>query len=175
MSFPTCRSLSRLLASCIVVAAVAVPSSPTVAGDPGASVTPTPRALTKAVNQIASTDIPLAAAESTPCTLEKLPGSLAKILPLLPHDHRALIHECAHGRLRLQRSVSTFDLVAAIEAPADKPAAVAAIRGFFDERAVDVVMGEGLSDEPYPISFDWAVVLDPSSGTLFSFVLNCHD
>lgn len=173
MSFPTCRSLSRLLANCIVVAAVAVPSSPTVAGDPGASVTP--RALTKAVNQIASTDIPLAAAESMPCTLDKLPGSLAKILPLLPPDHRALIHECAHGRLRLKRAVSTFDLVAAIEAPADKPAAVAAIRSFFDERAVDVVMGEGLSDEPYPISFDWAVVLDPSSGTLFSFVLNCHD
>ena len=173
MPCPTCRSLTRLLACCTVIAAVATPSDPTLAGDPGASVTP--RGLTKAVNQIASADIPLAAAQSMPCTLEKLPGSLAKILPLLPPDHRALIHECAHGRLRLKRAVSTFDLVAAIEDPADKPAAVAAIRSFFDERAVDVVMGEGLSDEPYPISFDWAVVLDPSSGTLFSFVLNCHD
>ena len=173
MRCPNCLSLSRFLACCTVIAAVATLSNPTLAGDPGASVTP--RGLTKAVNQIASADIPLAAAQSTPCTLDKLPGSLAKILPLLPPDHRALIHECAHGRLRLKRAVSTFDLVAAIEDPADKPAAVAAIRSFFDERAVDVGMGECLSDEPYPISFDWAVVLDPSSGTLFSFVLNCHD
>lgn len=163
----------RIACVALLIGALAAPATRVAAMDAPVSITP--RKLTSAVNQLASTDIPSAAAESTPCALEKLPGSLAKLLPLLPHNHRSLIHECAHGRLRLERSVSAFDLVAAIEDPVDKPAAVSTIRAFFDERTVDVVIGQGLSEEPYAISFDWAVVLDPRSGTLFSFVLNCHD
>jgi hypothetical protein len=38
-----------------------------------------------------------------------------------------------------------------------------------------VATGAGLTEEPYPLGFDWAVVLDPGSHTLFSFVLNCRD
>jgi len=148
-------------------------SATLMAGERDSSVAP--RLLTKAVADLVPTDIPLAAALSTPCTLEKLPGSLAKLLPLIPSDHRILIEECARGRFRLKRGVSAFDLVATIEDPVDRPPAVATVRAFFDERAVDVAVGRGLSDDPYPISFDWAVVLDPRSQTLFSFVLNCQD
>ncbi len=162
------------IVSCMILAAAATtPLRPSAAAESAPSVAP--RELVKAVNQLASTDIPLAPAQGMPCTLDKLPGSLTKILPLLPPDHRTLIHDCAHGRLRLERAVEAFDLVAMIEDPADRPAAVAKIRAFFDGRAVDVVVGRGLSDEPYPLSFDWAVVLDSRSGRLFSFVLNCHD
>ncbi|MEI6238937.1 MAG: hypothetical protein WCR51_00975 [Planctomycetia bacterium] len=168
------RRLARLFACWgVLIAAPAPHSTFVVAADHPACVAP--RALTKAVNRLVESDIPGTAAQSTPCDLTKLPGSLAKLLPLLPNDHRTLIQECARGRVRLTREVSAFDLPAMIEDHADRPDAVATIRAFFDERAVDVAMGQGLSDEPYPISFDWAVVLDPGSGTLFSFVLNCHD
>ena len=102
-------------------------------------------------------------------------SSLAKLLPLLPSDHRDLIEECARGRMKIERTVSAFDLVTAIDDPADRPAAVGTLRAFFDGRAVDAAMGVGLSGEPYPISFDWVVILDPQSQTLYSFVLNCHD
>lgn len=164
----------RVLVCCftLIAASVAQPTSG-VAGERGESVTP--RAVVKAVNALVPTDIPIAAASSTPCVLAKLPGSLAKLLPLLPSDHRDLIEECARGRMKIRRTVSAFDLVTAIDDPADRPAAVASLRGFFDGRAVDAAMGAGLSGEPYPISFDWVVVLDPQSQTLFSFVLNCHD
>lgn len=157
----------------LLVAAAASQSPCALGEDRGEPVRPA--ALSKAVNQLATTDIPIAAAASMPCALGQLPRSLAKLLPLLPSDHRDLIEECAHGRIRISRAVSTFDLLAAIEDPANRPAAAARVRSFFDGRLVDVATGAGLSDEPYPISFDWVVVLDPDSKTLFSFVLNCRD
>lgn len=168
------RRISHVLASCTLLVITGVsPARCAVAGERGEPVTPA--ALTKAVNQLVPSDIPIAAAASMPCGLEQLPRSLAKLLPLLPSVHRDLIGECAQGRIRIDRAVSTFDLLAAIEDPANRPAAVARVRSFFDGRPVDVAAGAGLSDEPYPISFDWAVVLDPQSKTLFSFVLNCRD
>jgi len=182
MRRPTVRPASRpvVLVLCKLAAwSIALTASPDlngsrlVAGERDSSVAP--RLLTRAVADLVAADIPLAAALSTPCALEKLPGSLAKLLPLIPSDHRVLIQECARGRVRLKRGVSAFDLVATIEDPVDRPPAVATVRAFFDERAVDIAVGRGLSDDPYPISFDWTVVLDPRSKTLFSFVLNCQD
>jgi hypothetical protein len=164
----------RAFVCCIVlIAASATQCTSGVAGERRESVAP--RAVTKAVNALAPTDIAIAAATSTPCTLAKLPGSMSKLLPLLPSDHRPLFEECARGRMKIKRTVSAFDLVTAIDDPADRPAAVATLRAFFDGRAVDAAMGVGLSGDPYPISFDWVVILDPQSQTLFSFVLNCHD
>lgn len=133
------------------------------------------RDLVKAVNALAPADIPLEAAQATTCAIERLPGSLAALLPLVPHEHRQVIQECARGRVRLKRGLMGFDLVGAIEDPANSPQAIARIRAFFDDRAVDVACGSACSDEPYPISFDWIVVLDSRSGTLYSFVLNCRD
>jgi hypothetical protein len=164
----------RAFVCCIVlIAASATQCTSGVAGERRESVAP--RAVTKAVNALAPTDIAIAAATSTPCSLAKLPGSMSKLLPLLPSDHRPLFEECARGRMKIKRTVSAFDLVTAIDDPADRPAAVATLRAFFDGRAVDAAMGVGLSGDPYPISFDWVVILDPQSQTLFSFVLNCHD
>jgi len=174
MHRPFDRHASLALAFCtLLTAAVASPDRGVLAGERGAPVTPA--ALTKAVNQLVPADIPIAAAASMPCATEQLPRSLAKLLPLLPSVHRDLIGECAQGRTRIDRAVATFDLLAALEDPANRPAAVAQVRSFFDGRPVDVAAGTGLSDEPYPISFDWVVVLDPQSKTLFSFIVNCHD
>lgn len=75
----------------------------------------------------------------------------------------------------MQRQVNDFDLVGMIDGSTVHREDVATIRKFFTGRAVDVATGVGLSDGPYPIDFDWAVVLDTRSGTLFSFVLNCRD
>ena len=133
------------------------------------------QALVDAVNEIVDADIAIDAAQTLDCPLDRLPGSRAALLPLLPGEHRRLIHECARGRTRVLRNLAGFDLVALIEDPADRPSAATTIRAFFDERAVDVAVGRAHSDGPYPISFDWAVVLDPHSQTLFSFVLNCRD
>jgi hypothetical protein len=77
--------------------------------------------------------------------------------------------------MRIARRARDFDLLGLIDDPADRPAAAAAVRAYFSQRAVDVAEGTGLSDGPYPISFDWVVVLDPQSRTLVSFVLNCRD
>lgn len=128
-----------------------------------------------AVNVLSSADIGIASAARTGCMLERLPGSRAALLSLVPGDHRELLEECARGRMRVAHRARDFDLLALIDEPAERPAAVAAVRGFFAERTVDVARGRGLSDGPYPISFDWVVVLDPQSKTMMSFVLNCRD
>lgn len=131
--------------------------------------------VVEAVNALAPSDVAIPIAVSTACGLDRLPGSRAAILPLVPAEHRRLIAECVRGRLRLRRRQLDLDLPGMIDEAANRPDCVATLRGFFGGRPVDVAIGMGLSDDPYPISFDWAVVLDPRSGTLFSFVLNCSD
>lgn len=128
-----------------------------------------------AVNVLAPADIGIAAAARTGCALDRLPASRAALLPLVPGDHRGLLEECARGRMRIARRASDFDLLALIDDPVDRPAAAAAVRAFFAQRAVDVATGTGLSPGPYPVRFDWVVVLDPHSRTLMSFVINCRD
>lgn len=155
----------------IVVAAAAVGR----AADRSRKQPVEPRHVVEAVNALAGADIAIVAAGNTSCGLAGLPGSRAEILPLIPVEHRRLIEECARGRLRLRRRQADFDLPGMIDAAADLPECVATLRAFFAGRAVDVATGIGLSDGPYPIRFDWAVVLDQRSGTLFSFVLNCRD
>lgn len=139
--------------------------------DPGSES----RALVKAVEAVTSCDIPIATARSASCTADRLPGSLATLLPLVPAEHRQLIGECARGRVRIRRRLSGFDLVGLIEDPADRPTASDRIQAFFDSRAVDVAGGFACSDEPYPISFDWVIVLDQQARTIYSFIINCHD
>lgn len=163
--------LSGLL--CCVL--VSTPFRATAEGPGGHEPRATVRAVVDAVNALVESDIPIAAAESTACVLGRLPGSRADLLPLVPGRHRQLLAECARGRTRVRRHVDDFDLVGMIEGAAERRVATAVIRRFFAGRAVDVATGTGLSDGPYPIDFDWAVVLDPRSGTLFSFVLNCRD
>lgn len=131
--------------------------------------------VVEAVNALADADIGVVAAARTGCALDRLPASRAALLPLVPGDHRRLLEECARGRMRIARRARDFDLLRLIDDPADRPAAAAAVRAYFSQRAVDVAEGTGLSDGPYPISFDWVVVLDPQSRTLVSFVLNCRD
>lgn len=128
-----------------------------------------------AVNALVQADICIAAAARTGCALDRLPTSRAALLRLVPGDHRQLFEECVRGRMRITRQARDFDLLGLIDDPTERPAAAAAVRAFFAQRAVDVAMGTGLSDGPYPISFDWVVVLDPHSRTLVSFVLNCRD
>lgn len=164
-----CRVLSSVVL--LLISAGISPAADDVRRPPCAAS----RRLIEAVSDVAAADIPIAAAQATACRLPRLPASLPKILPLLPGDHRSLIEECARGRMRVKRGETGFDLIAIVEDPSEQPAAEAAIRSFFDERAVDVAVGRGLSDEPYPISFDWVVVLDPTTGTLYSFILNCRD
>ena len=135
----------------------------------------TVRDVVDAMNSLASGDIPIDAAGSTACSLDRLPASRAALLPLMSAEHRRLIEGCARGRMRMQRGTEGLDVVALIEEAADHPECAATVRSFFAGRRVDVAVGSGLSDGPYPIVFDWAVVLDPRSGTLFSFVLNCRD
>ena len=133
------------------------------------------RDVVEAMAALAACDAAIDVAGSTACGLERLPATRAEILPLLPGEHRRLLEECARGRLRLKRRQVDFDLIRLIDEAADRPECVATVRAFFAARPVDVAIGVGLSDGPYPIAFDWAVVLDPRSGTLFSFVLNCRD
>lgn len=133
------------------------------------------KALVAAVNAVVPSDIGIPPADFAPCPLEALPSSRAKILPLLPADHRRLIADAARGRTQIRRAVRGFDLLALLDDPVEATADAAAIRAFFDERTVDVALGSAVSDEPYPISFDWAVVLDTESDTLFCFILNCRD
>lgn len=128
-----------------------------------------------AVNSLVQADIGVAAALGTRCVLERLPGSRTELLPLVPGGHRRLIEDAARGRMRIARRTRSFDLLGAIDEPSEQPAAAAAVRAYFTQRAVDVAIGTGLTDGPYPVSFDWVVVLDPGSQTLMSFVLNCRD
>ena len=97
------------------------------------------------------------------------------MLSLVPGEHQRLLADCARGRIRIVRGVENFDLVGMIDDPAERPAAVAAVRSFFAERPVDVATGVGVSDGPYPIRFDWVVVLDARSRTMVSVVINCRD
>jgi|688.fasta_scaffold134503_4 hypothetical protein len=133
------------------------------------------RAIVAAVNSVVATDIGIPSADVAPCSLDALPSSRAKILPLLPPEHRRLIAECARGRTRLRKDVRGFNLLALLEDPVEATAEAAAIQAFFDERTVDVAIGSGVSGEPYPITFDWVVVLDAEARAVFSFIVNCQD
>ena len=133
------------------------------------------QALVAAVNAVIDSDAGIPSADFAPCQLDTIPGSRAKILPLLPPEHRRLIAECARGRTRLRSRVRGFDLLALLDGPAENTAEAAANMAFFDERTVDVAAGSAVSGEPYPIAFDWVVVLDAHAHTVYSFVLNCHD
>lgn len=151
----------------------AVPESP--AGDRCEHRHAAVQELVRTVNTVITTDVGLPPADFTSCPLERLPASRANLLPLLPPAHRRLIAECARGRTRVRRAVPGFDLMALLDEPVEATAEVTAIHRFFDERTVDVALGSAVSDGPYPISFDWAVVLDREARTLFSFIVNCRD
>lgn len=160
----------------IVLIALAVHAAPRSRADARESRLPVAaRAVVAAVEALAPTDINIDAAASKRCNLDRLPRSFADLLPLLPGEHRSLIEECRRGRMRLERRVAAFDPLAMLDEPAPAGSEAATIQEFFVGRPVDVASGTGLSDGPYPIGFDWAVVLDPRSQTLFSFVINCHD
>jgi hypothetical protein len=132
-------------------------------------------ALVAAVNTVIASDIGIPAADVALCALESLPSSRAKILPLLPPEHRRLIAACARGRTRIRRDVRGFELLALVEGPVEATADAAAIQAFFDDRTVDVAAGSGASDDQYPITFDWVVVLDAEARTVCSFIVNCQD
>ncbi len=151
----------------------AVPEPP--GGDPHHLRNAAAQALAVAVNSVVSADIGIPPADFTSCQIDALPGSRAKLLPLLPREHRDLITDCARGRTRVQRNVRGFDLLAMLEDSVDTADEAATIRAFFDERTVDVAVGSAVSDGPYPIAFDWAVVLDSRANTVFSFIVNCRD
>jgi hypothetical protein len=163
-----------IIACCIPSLAVADTVTKRAADRPHA-VPAASRALVAAVNSVVATDIGIPAADVAPCSLDALPSSRAKILPLLPPEHRQLIAECARGRTRLRRDVCGFNLLALLEDPVEATAEAAAIQAFFDERTIDVAQGSGVSGEPYPITFDWVVVLDAEADTIFSFIVNCQD
>lgn len=133
------------------------------------------RAVVEAVNALVPSDIAIPAAASAACALERLPASREGLLPLVPAEHRALVEECVRGRLRFERRIVAFDPLEMLEEPADAEGPMATVREFFSGRPVDVACGAGMSEGPYPVSFDWALVLDPRSRTVFSFVLNCRD
>lgn len=132
-------------------------------------------AFLAAVNSVVASDIGIPSADLALCSLESLPSSRAKILPLLPPEHRGLIAECARGRTQLRRSVRRFDLLALLDDPVEATAEAAPIQAFFEGRTVDVAEGSGVSGEPYPITFEWVVVLDADANTVFSFIVNCRD
>jgi hypothetical protein len=135
----------------------------------------TARAVVETVNAVVESDITIPAADSVACRLERLPARLPDLLPHLPEQHRLLIEECTLGRIRTRRGLERFGLDDLVEEGTVDSAGRAAIAGAFADRSVDVTTGMGLSEGPYPLSFDWAVVLDRESHTLFSFVLNCRD
>ena len=151
----------------------AVPESS--AGDHRAPRNAAAEAIATAVNTVITADIGIPPADFASCPLDALPAARAKLLPLLPPRHRELIADCARGRTRVQRNVRGFNLLALLEDPVDDADETAKIRAFFDERTVDVAMGSAVSDEPYPLAFDWAVVLDTQAGTIYSFIVNCRD
>lgn len=158
----------------LVVAPRVFGGAPPPPGDhhapPGAT-----RAFMAAVNALVATDVGIPPADTAPCPLDTLPASRAKLLPLLPRDHRELIAECARGRTRIRHAVHGLDLLSLIEDADVESGDAATIRAFFDERTVDVAVGSAVSAGPYPIAFDWAIVLDTQSHTLFSFIINCRD
>jgi hypothetical protein len=133
------------------------------------------RAVVETVNAVVASDINIAAAAAATCRLERLPGSVRELLPHLPQPHRLIIEECAGDRMRTRRGLENFGLDRLLDEGTVDSAGRDAIADAFAGRVVDVAVGTGLSAGPYPLSFDWAVVLDPDSDTLFSFVLNCRD
>lgn len=133
------------------------------------------QALVAAAAAAIPTDIGIPPAEHGFCPLSALPSNRAGLLPLLPPGHRRLIAEGARGRMRVRRGVHGFDLLALLEDPVEATAEAAKILAFFDARKVDVAVGSAVSEDAYPISFDWVVVLDAEARTLFSFILNCRD
>ena len=135
----------------------------------------TARAVVRAMNKLVPSDIGISPAVSSACDADRLPAKFADLLPLVPQEHRRLLEECAGGRMRVQRGLATFEPLALLDEAIDAGDRAAPIRAFFSGRPVDVASGTGLSEGPYPISFDWAVVLDRRSQTLFSFVFNCRD
>lgn len=140
-------------------------------GDPGVWA----RGVVAAVNAVVQSDIPIPAAAWASCSLSRLPTTLAEILPYVPAEHRALIQESARGRLRMRRNLESFVVGGLIHEESLDDSDPATLDGLFLGRRVDVATGAGLSDGPYPLRFDWAVVLAPESQVLFSFVLNCRD
>ena len=155
--------------------AAGAPTRETGARDVGDAPAAAAQALVAAVSSVVASDIGIPSAEIAPCSLDALPSSRAKILPLLPPEHRRLIAECARGRTRLRRDVRGFDLLALVKDPVEATTEAEAIQAFFDERTVDVAEGSGVSGDPYPITFDWVVVLDAEAHTVSSFIVNCQD
>lgn len=131
--------------------------------------------LVAAVNAVVPADIPVPTAARIDCAVDRLPGSRGDLVALLPESHRRLIGECTRGRIALKRRLTGFDLLSLVEEAPDQTADTTTIREFFDARAVDVAVGRACSEGPYPIAFDWAVILDRDSHTLYSFILNCSD
>ncbi len=168
------HSLVLLVTPAVVSGAFLVKLETDAAADTDPPV-PATRAVVEAVNVLVPSDVAIPAAASAACALERLPGSIDTLLPLVPAEHRALVEECVHGRLRFERQRVAFDPLEMLDDPVVAEVSVAAVRHFFSGRPVDVACGAGLSEGPYPISFDWALVLDPRSRTVFSFVLNCRD
>ena len=168
----------RVVVWCAVLAGILGPVPPGRADDPSCPylrMYPGDSGLVAAVNAVVHADIPVPTAACIDCAASRLPGSRNELIGLLPEPHRRLIDECARGRAAVKRRLDGFDLLSLIEESPDETSNTAAIRGFFDTRAVDVAVGRALSDGPYPITFDWAVVLDSESHTLYSFILNCSD
>jgi len=136
---------------------------------------PDPGAVVRAMNALTPSDIAIDPAMSTSCPLDRLPASKAALVSLVPGPHRPLLTEGVRGRIRLRRGVKDLDLPGMVDDPEGRPEDAEIVREFFAGRPVDVAAGAGLTEGPYPLGFDWAVVLDPASHTLFSFVLNCRD
>lgn len=131
--------------------------------------------LVAAVNAVVPTDIQIPTAARVACAERRLPGSRDALVSLLAEQHGQLIAECGRGRAVVTRGVHGFDLLTLLEEPPDETDDSATIRGCFDAGAVDIAVGKGLSDGPYPIGFDWVLVLDHESHVLYSFILNCSD
>ena len=131
--------------------------------------------LVAAVNAVVESDIPIAAAMCTACTEPRLPAARAALLSLVPDEHAEMIAVCAKGKTVIKRNVKGFDLLGLLDEEPEPSAEASAVRHFFDERSVDIAYGRALSPGPYPIRFDWAIVLDAGSDTLYSFILNCGD
>ena len=115
------------------------------------------------------------AAMCTGCTEPRLPAARAALLALVPDEHAEMIAVCAKGRTVIKRNVRGFDLLGLLDDEPEPSAEASKVREFFDGRSVDIAYGRALSSGPYPISFDWAIVLDAGSDTLYSFILNCSD
>lgn len=131
--------------------------------------------IVAAVTAVIVADIMVPTAARIDCTETRLPGSRDDLIALLPKEHRSLIGDCARGRTAVKRGLTGFNLLALVEESPDETADTTSIREFFDARAVDVAVGRACSAGPYPIAFDWVVVLDHDSHTLYSFILNCTD